>query len=112
MPAYQAEKWAMRCILALGKSGVDLPDNIAASGFAGVAAAGLEALMKLDFADAEPLLDEMLSCVTIKPDPSRPDITRALFTDDIEEVTTFVRLRMEVFTLHTGFSMPGKKKKS
>ncbi len=109
MPAYQVEKWALRCILALGRAGIDMPDDISRDGLAGIAAAGLQSLLKLDFSDAEPLLDEMLSCVTIKPDPARPEITRPLFTEDIEEVSTLMTLRMEVFTIHTGFSMPGKK---
>ena len=109
MPAWQVERWAMRCVLALGRAGVDMPDDVAAGGIAGLASAGLRALLKLNYDDAAPLLDEMLACVSIKCDPARPDITRNLFPDDIEEVSTFAQLRMEVFTLHTGFSMPGKK---
>lgn len=107
LPAYQVEKWATRALLALGRSGVEIPDNIGANGVAGLAYLGFTALMKMDYADAEPLLDEMMACVSIKPDPARPDVTRVLFPDDIEEVATIFKLRMEVFTLHTGFSLPG-----
>jgi hypothetical protein len=103
MPATQAEKWAMRAFLALAKSGVDVPEDVAASGLAGIAALGLRALSGLTFADAEPLMDEMFSCIQIMPDPTRPNVTRHLIEDDIEEVATRLRLRKEVLALHTGF---------
>jgi hypothetical protein len=47
----------------------------------------------------------MLACVQIIPDASRPMVRRALVEDDIEEVTTLLRLREEVLSLHTGFSL-------
>ena len=112
MPASKAEKWAARALLALGRSGVDVPDNIAASGLAGVVALGVRSFLGLRFEDAEPLLDEMFaSCVAIVPDPDRPTVTRgaggigALIEDDIEEVSTRIHLRTEVLELHTGFSI-------
>ena len=104
MPAMQAERWA--------KSGVEIPENIANAGLAGVAALGLKAFGGLDFADAEPLLIEMMSCVQIIPDPAKPQVVRFLVDDDIEEVATLLKLRAEVFSLHTGFSIPGAPSKS
>lgn len=112
MPAMQAERWAMRALLALAKSGVEIPENIANAGLAGVAALGLKAFGGLDFADAEPLLIEMMSCVQIIPDPAKPQVVRFLVDDDIEEVATLLKLRAEVFSLHTGFSIPGAPSKS
>ena len=112
MPAMQAERWAMRALLALAKSGVEIPENIANAGLAGVAALGLKAFGGLDFADAEPLLTEMMSCVQIIPDPAKPQIVRFLVDDDIEEVPTLLKLRAEVFSLHTGFSLPAAASKS
>jgi hypothetical protein len=106
MPASQAEKWAMRAFLALAKSGVQIPNNIATSGLAGIAALGLEALGGVDFADAESLMDEMFQCIACIPDLSRPTVVRALIEDDIEEISTRVKLRKEVFGLHVNFSMP------
>lgn len=106
MPASQAEKWAARAFLALAKSGVEIPDNIANAGLAGIATFGLKALGSMSFADAESLMDEMFQCVAIVPDPARPMVVRALIEDDIEEVSTRVRLRKEVFGLHVNFSMP------
>jgi hypothetical protein len=103
MPAAKAEKWAARAFLALAKAGVDIPENIASAGLAGIASVGLKALGGMDFPDAELLLDEMWTCIQIIPDPSRPEVVRALIEDDIEEVTTRLLLRKEVFTLHTSF---------
>jgi hypothetical protein len=105
MSALKAERWATRALLALLKSNVDIPEDIAQAGMAGVAAVGLRAFGGIDFSNAEPLLAEMLACVQIIPDASRPMVRRALVEDDIEEVTTLLRLREEVLSLHTGFSL-------
>lgn len=104
MPASQAEKWAARALLVVSRSGVELPEGVEGSGFAGVAVMGLRALFKVDFEELEPLMDEMMECVTWKP--PRPDIpARALIEADIEEVATRLQLRKEVLELHTGFSL-------
>lgn len=108
MPASQAEKWAMRAFLALASAGVEIPDDLAASGLAGVASIGLKALGRLHFSDAHQLMDEMMGCVQVIPDSSRPGVTRALIEDDIEEVSTRIRLRKEVFALHVDFFIKGK----
>ena len=107
MAAMQTEKWAARALLALSKSGIDIPDDIGQAGIAGIAAYGLRALVGLRFEDAEPLLDQMMSCIQIKPDPKNPNIVRPLIDDDIEELATRLHLRAEVLKLHTNFSMPG-----
>jgi hypothetical protein len=103
MPAAAAEKWAIRVLLAVGRAGVDLPPGFENEGMAAFARIGLEALMRVDFRDAEPLLDEMMACVRIQPKPADPKIVRELVADDIEEIATRVTLRREVVRLHTGF---------
>jgi hypothetical protein len=103
MPADAAEKWAIRALLAIGHAGIDLPPDIENGGMAAIARVGLDALMRVDFHDAEPLLDEMTACVSIQPNPTDPKIVRGLMPDDIEEVATRVALRREVVRLHTGF---------
>ena len=103
MPVSRIEKWATRAILALAKAGVEVPDM--GGGLASIAAAGIMSLAKLSFDDAEPLMDEMMTCVTIMPDPKRPSVTRTLVEDDIEELGTRIRLRTEVLNLHMGFSV-------
>ena len=107
LPAVQAEKWAYRALLALARSGVEIPPNLAGAGFAGIAILGFQALAHIDFNDLEPLLDEMMSCIQYRPDPSNVQYSRPLMVDDIEEIATRIKLRAEVYTLHTGFSLPG-----
>ena len=103
MPAVKAEKWAIRAFFALSKSGMDIPDELARTGFAGIAQIGLRALGSMAFTDAEPLLDELLGCVQIARDPTHPSILARPLDMDFEEVATLLRLRKEVFELHTGF---------
>ena len=104
MPATRAEKWAIRVFLALARSGVDVPDNIASMGMAGIAMVGLKAMGGMDFELADPLLDEMLTCVQAVPDPAHPEIVRRLVESDTEEIATLMKLRQEVLALHVDFS--------
>jgi hypothetical protein len=107
MPASRAEKWAMRALLAMSRSGVDIPNDAVQSGMLGVAAAGVQSLARLQFFEAEELMDEMFGCITIQPDPEIPTTTRPLIEDDIEEVATRLKLRWEVLQLHVNFSVSG-----
>jgi len=114
MPASVAERWATRALLALARSGIDLPESAMGGGWAALAVAGFQALSHANFSDIEPLLDEMWQCVSICPDMRHPEIIRALMWAgadgegaDIEEVATLIKLRGEVFTLHSGFFIPG-----
>lgn len=100
MDAYAAEEWAMRAILALTRSGLEIPADIAQQGMAGLAAMGVQAFAGVNYFDIKPLLDEMLNCVQIKEDKITRKPTRA----DIEEVATLLQLRKEVFALHVDFS--------
>ena len=100
LSASAAEDWAARALFAALNAGVEIPDNIAGAGLAGVASLGVAALTRLPFDSAKPLLDEMFTCVQIQPSPS---VTRGLIEDDIEEVATRLRLRKEVFNLHMSF---------
>jgi len=113
MPPRQSEKWATRALLAVSRSNSSLgaeAGELADSGMAGLAAIGFRALSSLEFEDAEPLLDEMLSCVSFVPDPSKIDqltqrpLCFPVAPDDIEEVSTLLALRSEVIEIHTGFS--------
>jgi hypothetical protein len=112
LPASQAERWATRALLALARSGVDLPNNIASAGMAGIAIAGFQALAHIKFEDLQPLMEEMFTCIRIQRDPKHPEMTFPLLEDDIEEIATRLNLRAEVFTLHTGFSIPGVQSNS
>ncbi len=107
MPASQAEKWAMRAFMAMAQSGMEVPEDISAMGFAGLIRMGVTCIAKAPFSQAEPLLDEMMACVRIMPSASNHGVTRPLIEDDIEEVATRIRLRAEVLSLHSGFSIAG-----
>ena len=103
LPASRAESWAMRALLALMAGGVELPEGFDRMGMAGMAEVGIKALSGLKWDVAEPLLAEMWQCVQIMPDPSKPHVIRNLIEEDIEEIATRVKLRAEVWKLHTGF---------
>ena len=107
MSADHGESWAFRALLALMRNNVNLPAGFENTGMAGLAEVGLKALTGLRWEDAKPLLEEMMQCVEIIPDPSRPQVKRALIESDIEEITTRIRLRAEVWKLHTGFLKGG-----
>jgi hypothetical protein len=103
MPAVQGEKWGTRALLALSRGGVEIPDNLAALGLAGLAVMGVEALGRLQWEAAEPLLDEMFDCVKIVPDVAHPAVTRRIVESDIEEIATLIKLRKEILALHIDF---------
>jgi thiamine monophosphate kinase len=104
MPAAQGERWALRAFLALARGGAEVPDDVMHSGFAGLSTYGLKLISHMSFDDAESLMAEMFECISIIPDPSRNDFSRGLVEDDIEEIATRVKLRIDVFKLHVDFS--------
>jgi hypothetical protein len=103
MSAADAERWALRAFFALMNTGVEIPADIAESGMAGIASMGLQAIGKLPYEAAEPLLADMWDCVQIMPDPAKKNVVRDLIEQDIEEVATRLEIRKAVFDLHTGF---------
>lgn len=105
MSAVRAEKWATRALSAMMNSGADIPPEAVRMGMGALVAIGLKAVLAVPFADAEGLLDEMLFCVEILPDPKHPEIRRPFDSEDIEEVSTILLLRSEVFEIHTDFSI-------
>ena len=103
MVASQGERWAVRALLAIGRTGIDLPEGIEKAGFSAIASFGLGLIMKLPIEEADILLAEMMQCIQIAPNPQNRELTRALIEDDIEEVKTRVLLRKAVFDLHVDF---------
>jgi hypothetical protein len=109
MPAYQAEKWAYKTLLALSRGGFELPQGIFDAGMAGLAAVvpylmviGFRSLHAARWEELEILLDEMMTCVKYQPDKAElmPQDIRTDATSQIEEVRTRVELRKEVLMLH------------
>ena len=115
--ALQAERWARRALLAIAHAGGEQLAAVIASGGAvelvdmvtkdprGMMMAALRILAHADDAEIEPLMAEMMTCVTICPDGSRPEFSRKLVEEDIEEVATLTTLRAEVIKLHVNFSL-------
>lgn len=121
MPAAVAEWWAIRALIVMGNSGVQMPTGVMESGLAGLAAMermkgtasalfaiGLRILPGVNARELKPLLDEMMECVTYQPPGNFP--AQAILEGEmsqIEEVSTILRLRAEVLELHLGFSLAG-----
>jgi hypothetical protein len=103
MSAIDAEDWAMELFFAMANAGVEVPDNLTEMGFAGIAALGLQALGKIPYEQVKPLLKRMMDCVQIMPNPADDRVVRPLLDSDIEDVQTRLKLRKEVFALHTDF---------
>lgn len=127
MPARKAEEWAIRLACAVIGAGVTVPDNmmaaigaavapapaednaearelydsVMASGMAGLAQWGITSLAKVPFAQSKPLLDELLGCVKFL---GGSGIETALVDEgQIEEISTWSRLKIEAFKLHIAF---------
>ena len=104
MPADQAEQFAWKVACAAFNGGMGIPYDLLKSGWAGLAHIGPGLLTAIPYDALKPLLDDMLQCVQIIPEPSRPGTTRPFDYADIEEATTLLALRAEVFKLHVNFS--------
>lgn len=107
MPATKAESWAIRALFALGSANVDVPDDVKNMGMSGLAEVGLKKLFAMPYATAGPLLDELMDCVQMQPDPKRPQVKRGLVEGDVEEVRTLLTLKWQVLKLHLDFSIAG-----
>ena len=98
--------WATRALFAIMNGGVDIGEGTLNGGFAELASVGLKALGKVNPQIGQPLFEELLTCVQVMPDPSKPSLLRDDWEADVEETATFFKLQYEVLKLHTGFSMP------
>lgn len=105
MPCSQAEDWAMRALVILARYGFSVPDRY--TGMAGIAAVGPQQFTGagIGIPEIRELMAEMMTCVKICPDPKgHASIDRDLIEDDVEEIATRLKLRLETFQLHVGFS--------
>ncbi len=101
--AYDSERWALQALCALANTGIEIPPDISNRGMAGLVSVGLDAISRLPFHAAEPLVSELMDCVKAIPDANKPGTSRPLVEEDIEEVSTLIQLKKEVIELHTGF---------
>jgi hypothetical protein len=108
MSAVATENWALELFFALANAGVDIPDDITEMGFAGIAQTGLQALGKIPYEKAKPLLDKMMTCVQLMPNDDDDRVIRSLIDSDIEDPRTLLKLKKEVWSLHTDFLKAAK----
>jgi hypothetical protein len=105
MDAYTGQDWALRALLALAASGVQLPEGALSTGMAGLAGFGVMALLQAPYGALKPLLDEMLAQAKYQHDPKHP--AQAIVPGPncpVEEIKTFLTLHKALLFLHTGFS--------
>lgn len=102
MAADAAEWWAIKVLLAIGKTDTEIDFS---APFAQMARQGLIGLFKMDPTQAKPLLDEMMGCVRVKL-PGTND-SRDMLPGDIEEVSTRFLLRKEIAELYFDFFEAG-----
>lgn len=103
MSARQGEEWAMRALLALMQSGTDIPEGFQFLGVAALASMGMKVLTGLKWEVAQPLLEEMFQGLKIIRDPKKPSMLFDVLEEDIEEISTRVKLRGAIFRLNTDF---------
>lgn len=108
MDAYAGQDWALRALLALAASGVQLPDGALQTGMAGIAGFGITALLQAPYGALKPLLDEMLGQVQYAHKPNDPKHPLTPINPGpncaVEEIKTFLTLHLRLFKFHTGFS--------
>jgi hypothetical protein len=101
MSAMKAEKWAARALFGImGSEKLDLKKI---GGMEKVAEIGVAILSKIPIEVAEPLMDELMKCIEILPNPSDPMVRRPVEEDDIEEIASLFKLKAEVLKLHIDF---------
>jgi hypothetical protein len=101
--ASQAEEWGLRALMALGTSGIVVPQEISDAGLVGAVLVGFQAFMGAREDAVLPLWREMLpACVQYQPSEG---VVHPYREADIEEVSTRLELRKQVLELHTGFTV-------
>jgi len=113
MTPYAAESWALRALNVIAASGIDVPDQALNGGMAGLASVAprLSSFRGIDTDKTQPLLDEMRKkCFSrVEKGNGIVPIIRAINEDaeDLEEISTLLKLRGAWVELHLGFSPAG-----
>jgi hypothetical protein len=109
MAAVPAEKWARRVVLAISGA-FPLADQMEEQGIGALAFLGMKALGLIPPDIAEPLFDELMTCVQFQPNPAEPAVLLpwAAAGTQIEEISTILKLRAEALDIHTDFFTVGK----
>lgn len=103
MSAFEADRWGRHCLQAALQCGVELEDITPQDGLAGLAAAGIGLFGAMEPERMDSLLERLMRCVSVQPDPANPALRRPLHESDIEEIPTVGWLQKEAFALHVDF---------
>jgi hypothetical protein len=103
MSALKAERWGVRATQAVAKA-IPLSADIGSEGLAAMAAIGIAALSNIPRDECDDLLDDLLRCVRVVPDPKQPTMTADWLEESFSEAETVAKLRLEAFNLHVNFS--------
>jgi hypothetical protein len=106
LSASQAEEWGARTMNCISKATGGIDEKMLEAGLSGLTAVMVSAFARSNWSEIKPLLDEMFTCIRFIPNPAKPEVTRGLIEDDIEEVSTRLKLREEVLGLHLNFFKP------
>lgn len=105
--ADKGERFAAKVFFAILNAGLRLPDNLEKTAMENIALIGFDAicgaLARVKFEDVAPIFDEMMEGIEFMPDISKPELSRKLLPDDIEEISTRLMLRKEVWNINTSF---------
>jgi hypothetical protein len=108
MPALRLEKWINRLLFALAKSGgkdLNLDGNLPIDKM--FQAGGVAGLIKLlggvDYQEAEPLYDELLTCAVRVEDRAEFALDNDMLDGLIDDVRTLYKLRLEILKLNFDF---------
>lgn len=112
MYADVGERWAYRALLAISRSGVNVPPGLLDQGWAGLASMmpyliviGFQGLSGARWEEIEPLLNEMMGCVMFQPPGNISEQPLGVgATLQVEEVKSLGKLKMAVLKLHVDFS--------
>lgn len=99
MNAFQAESWLTRAGLLLGREAVNVNDFKSMSEI-------VTALCRLNYNEAKPLLDELLSCCYVKSGKYKKQISENM-PELISSPLTLMRLRVESFKANFAFLASG-----
>src|SRR6266852_1817408 len=107
MSAIDAFDWGTKALLAMAKSGVEIPSDIISQGMAGVAVVIVRTVGGLEFISVKDLRQQLLDCVQIyvNPDGNAIQTRKLVGQNDIQEPYTIYQLLIAVLELHLGFSI-------
>lgn len=112
MPATKQERWIMRALLLVARSGIGGMINVPDGKKLGELKMTqdlkfedmLKALGQLNYEDVEPLMEELLNCCTRISDSGAEQVCTGNTIDGyVSDLKTLLKLRQEVLKLHFSF---------